>query len=235
MEARVCVEVNDKNLWALQPFAYLFNLYWSSLQPVTVFGYSTPTFNLPPNFSFFSIDTYNYTANHWSEGFKYFLGNVEEDYIILLLTDYWLCRTVDVRGVSACYEYVRDHPEVLRIDLTADRLYAGGMFDVESWGCYDIIETPSTTPYQFSTQAGIWNRKLLMSSLVPNRTPWEVELYSEIPEGIRVLGTRQYIVRYANAILKGKIDYPQLQLIPSEHRNLVIGMIPPELLKGDQP
>lgn len=233
MEARVCVEVSDKYLWALQPFAYLFNLYWSSLQPVTVFGYSPPQFQLPRNFSFFQIDNYNYPADHWSDGLKRFLGSLDEDYIILLLTDYWMCRTVDVRGVSACYEYMRGHPEVLRIDLTADRLYAGGMFDVESWGCYDIIETPDSTPYQFSTQAGIWNRKTLVELIEPNKTPWEVELYTPIPNNIRVLGTRQYPVRYANAILKGKIDFPQLQLIPEEHRNIVMNMIPIELLQGE--
>jgi len=234
MEARVCVEVNDKNLWALQPFTYLFNLYWSSLQPVTVFGYTRPEFNLPSNFTFFSIDRVNYPANRWSNGLIEFLSTLEESHIVLLLVDYWLCRMVDLRGVSACYEYVRDRHEVLRIDLTADRLYAGGMFDVEPWGCYDIIETPSSTPYQFSTQAGIWNRQLLLSSLVPNRTPWEVEMYSEIPEGIRILGTRQYPMRYANGILKGKIDKEQLFLIPEEHRNTIMRMIPPELLEGGQ-
>lgn len=232
MEARVCVEVSDRYLWGLQPFAYLFNLYWSSLQPVTVFGYSPPPFLLPSNFSFFSIDTYNYPAEHWSDGFKYFLGTIDDDYIILLLVDYWLCRTVDVRGVSACFEYIRTRPDVLRIDLTADRLYSGGMFDVESWGCYDIIETPHGTPYQFSTQAGIWNRRMLMSLLEPNKSPWEVELYTPIPDHARVLGTRQYPVRYANAILKGKIDFEQLALIPVEHRNTIMRMIPSEYLQG---
>lgn len=234
MEAKVCVEVSDRYLWALQPFAYLFNLYWSSLQPVTVFGYSRPPFNLPPNFNFYSISHTNYPPERWSNGLIEFLHTVEESHIVLFLVDYWLCRTVDLGGVSACFEYVKDRPEVLRIDLTADRLYAGGMFDVEPWGHYDIIETPHSTPYQFSTQAGIWNKRLLLNALVPGRTPWEVEMYSEIPGDVRVLGTRQYIIRYANGILKGKIDKDQLMLLPFDHRNTIIRMIPPELLEGGQ-
>lgn len=234
MDARVCVEVSDKYLWALQPFCYLFNLYWSELQPVTIFGYAPPSYPLPPNFAFFSVDRLNYPAERWSNGLRFFLEHIEEEFLILLLADYWLCRTVDLRGVSACNDYIKEHRNVLRIDLTADRLYSGAMFDVESWGCYDIIETPNDTPYQFSTQAGIWNKFLLHDFVEPNKSPWEVELYSKIPDHVRVLGTRQYPIRYANGILKGKIDFEQLRLIPQDHLNKILQMIPTDLLEGKE-
>lgn len=223
---RVFVEVNDKNLWALRPFAYLFNLYWSTLQPVVVFGYSRPDFSLPPNFEFFSIDRYNYPAERWSDGFMMFLNSVPDDHFVLMLVDYWLCRTVDVRGVGACFDYVADKPDVLRIDLTDDRQYAGGIVDLEAYGSYDIIESPFATPYQFSTQAGIWRRDLMLSLLRPGKTPWEVEMYTQPPLEMRVLGTRQCPVRYANAILKGQIDREQLKKIPEDHRRHVMSMSP---------
>lgn len=143
-----------------------------------------------------------------------------------MLEDYWLCRTVDMRGMDACYEYIRRRPEVLKIDLTNDRLYAGGMFDVEGWGSYDIIETPFETPYQMSLQAAYWNKSLLLSLLVPGRTAWETEIYTQPPPEMRVLGTRQMPLRYANAILKGAIDPYQLRLIPVDHRPNLINMIP---------
>lgn len=232
MPVPVYVECSDKYLWALRPFSYLFNLYWSELQPVTVFGYSQPDFQLPQNFKFFSINGTNYPAERWSNGFIEFLTAQTDPHFALLLVDYWLSRTVDVRGVQACADYVSGRPEVLRIDLTADRLYAGGMYDVEPYGSYDIIETPADTPYQFSTQAGIWNRSLVLGLLVPNKSPWEVETQTQVPKEMRVLGTRQYPVRYANAVLKGKLDMAQINTIHPDHRRLVMSMIPQHILES---
>lgn len=227
---RVFVETSDKYLWCLKPFSYLFNTYWSSLQPVVVFGYSKPKFSLPSNFSFFSVDNVNYPPERWSDGVIRFLRSVDDEHFVLMLSDYFLIRTVDLRGVTACHEYVRERPEVLRIDLTADRLYAGGMRDVEGWGNYDIIETDENTPYQMSTQAGIWNRRRMLELLEPNKSAWEVEIHTHPVAPIRVLGTRQYIVRYANALLKGQLDTQQLSMMPKEHRNAIYNMIPKEYL-----
>lgn len=226
---RVFVEVSDKYLWCLPPFCHLFNTFWSSLQEVVIFGYTRPKFTLPANFEFFSIDTYNYPADKWSDGFIKFLKNIPDEHFVLMLSDYWLVRTVDVRGVNACYEYIRYKPDVLRIDLTADRLYAGGMFDTDYWGSYDIIETPHNTPYQMSTQAAIWNKFRLLELLEPGKSAWEVEVHTQPPETMRVLGTRQMPVRYANAVLKGKVDTSQLALLPPEHRPLVYSMIPEDV------
>lgn len=217
MSFAVLCLTSDRNLWAVKPFCYLFNLYWSELQDVVIAGYSPPDFNLPRNFHFYQIDPQPYPAERWSNGLIKACSAITDDHLVLLLEDYWLCRTVDVRGVAACYDYICHRPEVLRIDLTGDRLYAGGMFDVESWGNYDIIETPSGTPYQFSTQAGIWNRRLLLSLLIPGKSGWETEIQTAPPPGMRVLGTRQSPVRYANALLKGALDEHQLALIPHEH------------------
>jgi len=107
---------------------------------------------------------------------------------------------------------------VLRLDLTEDRLYAGGMFDVEPYGHYDIIETPPGTPYQMSLQAGIWRRTMLLELLQPGMSPWAVELQNSPPENMRVLGTRQNPVRYANVFKGGNPDeLLNLDQIPGEH------------------
>lgn len=232
---RVFVEVSDRYLWTLRPFAYLFNVYWSSLQPVVVAGYSKPSFRLPGNFMFHQINSVNYPAEKWSNGMIEFLRDQPDECFVLLLCDYWLSRTVDVGGVQTLFDYTLSRPNVLRMDLTADRLYAGGMFDLESWGHYDIIETPYGTPYQMSTQAGIWNKKLMLDLLVPDKSAWDVELHTQPPGNMRVLGTRQCPVRYANGILKGKIDDTQVQTIPDPHKQVVREMIEDARRDGDIP
>lgn len=229
MSIPVYVEVSDKYLWALGPFSYLFNTYWSSLQEVVIFGYNRPDFVLPSNFKFLSISSQNYPAERWSDGFIQFLKMMDTSHFILLLNDYWLCRRVDHAGIVSLHEYAMQHPEVLRVDLTADRLYAGGMYDVEDWGHYDIIETPPETPYQMSTQAGIWNRELLLQLLKHNKSAWEVEIHTHVPSSMRVLGTRQYIIRYANGLLKGKLDVKEVQRIPQPHRSHVQQWFPKDI------
>ncbi len=218
MELPVVVFVSDKYLWALGPFCYLFNTFWSSLQTVTVVGFSKPEFYLPGNFQFYSVAPQNYPPEHWSDAAIAYFSRATFQHFVWLLEDYWICRTVDLRGVVACHEYVRNKPEVLRIDLTADRLYAGGMYDVDYWGSYDIIETPPNTPYQMSLQAGIWNRERLLEILQPNKSAWDIEIHTQVPSHMRVLGTRQMPIRYANGIWKGKLDLQEVQKIPLEHR-----------------
>jgi len=227
----VCL-TSDAYIWAVQPFAYLFNIYWSGLQPVIIGGFKRPGFRLPSNFKFKSISPDNYPSDRWSDGLIALLNSMTDDHFVFVLEDYWLIRTVDLNGVKACHEYVKDRPDVLRIDLTDDRQYAGGVQDVEGWGHYDIVETPHGTPYQFSTQAGIWNRKLLLSLLKPNKTAWETEIHIQPREDMRVLGTRQSPMRYANAILKGKIDLDQIRRIPREHRAHCANLTPKEVLES---
>lgn len=217
MALKVIVLTCNKYQWLLQPFMYLFNRYWSELQPVIIGGFSYPEFYTPPNFTYQLIDRYDYPPNKWSDGLIKLLMQIPDRHVVLMLEDYWLSRTVDHEAIIGCYHYIKDRPEVLRIDLTADRLYAGGMFDVESFGRLDIIETPHDSPYQFSTQAGIWNKERLFEILQLGKTGWEAEIQTTVPPEMRVLGTRQYPIRYVNAMDKGKLQRDKIATLAPEH------------------
>lgn len=222
----VVVMVSDPFLHLLKPFAYLFNAYWSEQQPVIVAGYTPTTDSMPQNFRWLKIDNYPYPKDMYSNGMYRMLERLQEDHFVLLLEDYFLTRTVDHSGVEALAEYCRRHPGVLRCDLTTDRLYNGKMIDNhEHWGHYDIIESPFQSEYQFSFQAGIWNKKLLMRLISSGKTPWEMEIHTQPPENMRVVGTRQYPVRYANIMLKGLVQEHEIDKIPEEHREKVRKML----------
>lgn len=228
---RCLVLTCDHNLWALKGFSYLFNTFWSADQSVMVSGFRFPDFPLPKNFNFYSLADSDPGAQYWSDQLIASLESIEDEHIVLLLEDYWLCRGVDHRGVATLHEYCQHHPEVLRMDLTADRLYAGGMFEVDHYGCYDIIETRKETPYQMSLQAGIWHRRKLLSVLRPGLTPWEVEtqLSNEVKEHYRILGSRQWPCRYANVMNSANPGMVMnLEQIPQEHVDHMRreGMIP---------
>jgi len=227
---RVFVITNDKYLWAIKPFIYLFNIYWSELQELVVVGFSRPKFELPKNVTFISLSDTDYPAEKWSNGMIKLLQHIHDSHFVLMLEDYFIRRTVDHNCVRLLGKYAEGKPEILRIDLTNDRLHAKGdardALDVESWGHYDIIETPHGTPYQMSLQAGIWNRKLLLELLKPDMSPWEVEINTQPPKDMRVLGTRQWPLRYSNAVKLGKIVQSEIDVIPEPHRGHIMKWIP---------
>jgi len=198
---RIVVPVYNKRHWALQPFAILFNKYWSTRE-VDVMCYSVPTVTLPSNFNIVSVDPIDFPRDKWADGMLLYLKNITDDAVVVLLEDYWLIRRADVDGVAKLANILEEN--VLRVDLTTDRLYAEGVRDVGYVGHYDIIEAPGSQ-YQMSLQAGIWNRKLfieVLEALPPTRhSAWDVELEGTniVNNGnYRVFGTRQYPVRYIN-------------------------------------
>lgn len=223
MNIPVYVLTSEKYLWSIQAFAYLFNVYWSSLQEVIVVSDVKPKFELPDNFK---IRTMNNDSplpkEKWSDGLIVMLENIQDQHFVLMLEDYWLVRGVDHQAVGSLADYASIHGDILRVDLTDDRQYAGDMYDIGYWGRLDLVATPPDSPYQVSLQAAIWNRDLLVSLVRPDLSPWEFELYLSPAlhgrDDIKVIGTRQRPVRYAN-VFKGGDPGKVINLegIPEEH------------------
>lgn len=227
MTTPVYVFTCEKSAWTLQPFAYLFNLFWSPDWPVIVAGERKQPAPLPPNFSWWSYGK-EWPADRWSNGVMRFLEKQDADVCVLLLDDYWLVREVDVEGIDILAGLARETPDLLRIDLTDDRQYNGDSRDVGYCGRFDLVETPGDSPYQMSLQAGIWRRDLLLSVLRPDLSPWQVELFLSPTlherQDLRVLGTRQRPVRYANATkggAAGEVVQEQWALIHAEQREYI--------------
>lgn len=232
---RTFVYTCDKYSWLLRGFCHQFQKYWSELQPVVVAGYKPPEFDLPPNFEFYSIAPEDYGKNSWTTGLIEFLQAMPDEHFVLLLEDYWICRGVNHQAVETLHEFCQQHPQVLRMDLTDDRLYCGGMTDfnyVPYYGYLDIIWTPTDSPYQCSTQAAIWSKSNLLSVLVPEESGWQMETYKPgvdigTAKNIRnrsdlwVLGTRQRPVRYANMTRGGDSETLHMEwLTPEDAKEL---------------
>lgn len=203
---QVIVTTSNKSMWTLKAFSYLFNTYYSSLQNVHVVCESVPRFHLPVNYICHPVHLdgiVDWPKDRWTDGLVRYLNSIPEQHVLILLDDYWLIRTVDTRGINTLHEYMLERPEVLRVDLTGDRLYAGGMQDVDCYGHFDIVSAQGSQ-YQMSLMPGLWNKALLLEVLQPNWSPWDVELsgtsiVNDRPELI-VVGTRQWPIRIINSL-----------------------------------
>ena len=179
MTLRVVVSVSDRDTWTLRPHSYLFNRYWSELQPVVIAGYTPPPFDLPPNFTFHSIDNYNYPVERWSDGLLKFFESFHDEHFVFMLSDFWIRRTVDWEAVASLHDYAKTNPNIYRIDLSTDRLYARDNRyepDYDRYGRLNLIRCGVDWQYSHSTQCGIFNRDKFVSLLKPNWTPWQFEL-----------------------------------------------------------
>ncbi len=200
----VNVLTNDKHLWLLKGFSYLFNKFWSG-QKVNIWGFGYPEFELPDNFIFRSLADNNYPAQRWSTALIEMCLQIEDDYFILMLEDYWLISQVKKRAVKAMCNYIYDDKkDILRIDLSGNRAaYVQAKGYDEALGIsekYKIVQTPMHTPYQMSFQAAIWNKRLLLSTLTEDETPWEAEINGcarlRTRDDMLVLGAKDTLLRY---------------------------------------
>ncbi len=212
-------------MWTLQTFAHLFNEYYSSMKDVFVVCESIPKFKLPHNFIMrpVSLDRrIDWPKDQWSDGLIKYLHTVKERYVLIMLDDYWLIRTVDISGIGTLLEYMVNNPKILRVDLTADRQFAGGAKYVESYGHYDLVHAPGT-PYQMSLMPGLWNKKLLLEILQPGEDPWQVEMEgtNRVNEtDMIVTGTQQQPLRIVNS-LRNDRDWVDIQGIVEPHLTLL--------------
>lgn len=223
--SRVIVVTSDRYLWTLRPFALAFETYWPGNFRVDVLGYQSPRFGLPLRFNFVSMGR-DPGPDKWTDPLLKYLSALQDSNFILMLDDYWLCRPVDVRGVEELCEFMQFNADVMRMDLTSDRQFAGGAKDVGYVSHFDLVETDENSPYQFSLQAAIWDRQQFLRFVPTGWSPWQAEMHIGIPNGIRVMGTKQCPVHYANAVQKGVVDIEQLKMIEPSMRSTMENMIP---------
>lgn len=209
----IIVMTSDKYLYALKPFAHLFMKYWAYWQEVTVLCFAKPDFELPANFNVVSMGRQdNYPVDKWSNAIlEYLTVHNEIDRFVLMLEDYWLTRKVDSEAVSLLFDYSRANPNVIKVDLCGDRLYAAGMTSYGAHDRLDLIKSDYTSQYHMSLMAGIWNRELFLKYVYRDQSPWDVELFgttvlAEAKDDVLVIGTRQWPVRYILALRNGNAN-----------------------------
>lgn len=234
----VVVATSNKYLWCLSAFSSLFNKYYSENQDVYVIGYAKPDFTLPSNFHFYQICEVDYGKEKWVDGvLDFFDKNNIGDQFVFMLEDYWLCRKFDLEFIDTARNLMNENKKILRIDLSADRLYAGGCRDAFYSGKYDFVEAP-LSQYQMSLQPGIWSTKLFTEILkiLPSRchSAWSVELegtnvVNDNPHEYIVYGTRQLPMRFVNGMSNAKQDMVNVKGLIKEDINMIQDSFPPKL------
>lgn len=200
---------SDKYIHAVRPFLWLMTKYWRPAPKVVVAGYSLPPFGLSENAMFISLGKFeDYPIGRWSDSLHKALSMIPDKHIIIMLEDYWIVHPVDTRAVSLAEDYMVKHPEVIKFDLCADRLYAkDANLHYGKHGFLDLVKSKPGSPYHLSLMTGIWNKGHLMSILKPAWSPWDIEIdgtrvLSTMPELV-VVGSHQWPIKHTLAFRGG--------------------------------
>lgn len=211
---RVLVTTCNAYLWLLEPFAHQFNKYWHPEQEVVVGCFAPPAkagIELPHNFTVHQIQHKDIPKDRRSDGFIKFFNQIDDQFFIWMLEDFWLVDYVDADAIEDLYHFMRAKENILRIDLTIDRVKSGVPF--ATLGRLELIESLRGDNYRWSHQAALWNKRLMMPYLRPGEgasgDPIENRCTMRLnadPNGPLVLGTMNWPLKYAHVVAKNKAE-----------------------------
>jgi hypothetical protein len=149
-----CDSYND--CW--QPFYTLYNKYFKN-------DYKTYIVTETKDCQYFN--TIKKTGT-WTRRLREALEELNSDYVLLLLDDYFIHDKVDLNKIKECLNVIKDTNAIV---YNFEMKYRQG---VELDDKYDI--QLNNQVYLNSTQPSIWNRQKLIERLDKDQTAWEWEL-----------------------------------------------------------
>ncbi len=111
----------------------------------------------------------------WSENLMALLELVGEEYVLLMLDDFWLKADVDVNRLQRYEQMMKEDQNIGFICLVHQ--LEPSVENPLSKDHSDLIEYGSKTPYRVTTQAGLWRRDYLQSLLRRHESAWWFEMF----------------------------------------------------------
>lgn len=111
----------------------------------------------------------------WSENLMALLEQLDEEYVLLMLDDFWLKADVDVNRLHR-YEQMMQEDRDIGFICLVHQLEPSVENSISS-DYPDLIEYGSQTPYRVTTQAGLWRRDYLQSLLRRHESAWWFEMF----------------------------------------------------------
>lgn len=182
----------DKYKDAWHPFFEMLRIYGGEFSFPIVLNTETGTYK-SEHFDVRVVNT-PWKAT-WSERMRNVLSQIETEFVLLTLEDYFLKAPFDHKRFEKVMEYIRCHEDVGVVDISprwvscqqdvADNLKTNDFEDsffVRNRESFNITVVPT-----------VWRRDFLMDLLRDHEDVWSFEIYS----GIRAKNTGKKVVRFS--------------------------------------
>lgn len=203
---KIIVTTSNKYLHLIPIFTYLFNKNWDKHQEVEIVGYDKPDFDLPSNFTFYSLGEQIGNAKNFSTDLSSYFKK-QEEWFIWMMDDTFI-RFVDFEKLKLL-KSLTQIKNAGRINLCSRATFLQDNFKSELFfDDYKIFENTQTALYRLCTQPSIWNKNFLLKYLTPDLTPWEFETQDSFNDEFRIFGIEEDVVLHNEGVTKHNIyDY----------------------------
>lgn len=213
---RILITTSDAYVQLTRGFAHQWNKYCGL--PLTLIWRNIAPPPLPQNITPLQAPA---RWHDWSGSLLLALQSIPEDFVLLGLEDFWLSGQADLTTLEQAAAYLAAHDDVMRIDLTEDRL---GYPHINRDGYVQAVIDPNAVQYVCSSQFSLWRRSFLQRALVPGELPphFEVEGSRRVaPSNPVVLGLGWRPLPYSGdgVVWNGVLDPLHLEYLSETDRN----------------
>ena len=200
---KIYISTSDNYHHCLQPFAYLFNKFWSSDREVNFIGYKKPNFKLPSNFNFISLGVQR-GPKYYAEDLRTFFETIDESHFIYTMEDQFILDYVDLNMMNDLTKHLKND-KVGRICLTNSifqKTHEGKRYQNFD---RNIIELTQDSNWRITCEWSLWKKEYMLKYLQKQMTPWEFERQSfseAMNDGYHVIGFNEdrVLIHHAEAI-----------------------------------
>ena len=165
---RIAVLVNSCDAYE-ETWPYMFKLLFKYMENNGDARYSYYLNTETKTFNDLRVNELHFNEKSWSSRLINCLKSLEEQYVVLLLDDFFITRRVDTDEFFKVIRFMDSSD----IDAVYFKHITGQMSDKLFLNRY--IEMNPDVKYYMTFQACVWKRESLIRILVPDVSPWDIE------------------------------------------------------------
>lgn len=193
-DCTILVNSCDKYEDAWDPFFKLLKIQWPDCPYDMVLSTETKTYHC----DCFDVKTINSDPRlSWSARLKYVLNNIETEYVLFFLEDFFLLEKVRVDIFNHALELIKSDPKIGLISFKPRTLDLTFPEETDFENC--IIELDKRASRRTNIYVGLWRRENFLSLIYGDENPWDYEENANIRS--RYAGFRIYMQDH-------KVSYP---------------------------
>ena len=181
-ECAVLVNSCDQYSEAWNPFFTLLRKYWPHCPYPMYLNTETETYN--QHF----VNVINCDGNSWGSRLHFALSQIDSEYVIVLLEDFFIQKAVDSEEIFKCIERMKNDDQIAVFYFSRITGYHTDSTEYEKYFHMNPQEHPSRFGrYMINCQAALWRKSVLMEAVRKSKTPWELEedAYNNLSEDIK--------------------------------------------------
>ncbi len=111
----------------------------------------------------------------WGRRLRRTLNSIKTDYVFFLLDDFFLQKPANIEMISQCLTWLEGNKNIGAFNFIPIE-----PAQKESISYKNFCLMPIDMMYRFNAQACLWNKSILINSILDIESPWEWEIYGNI-------------------------------------------------------